>query len=460
MVLRRAVLMFSSIVTLSVCSFGCGDDDDDGNSMNNNGAGASDSAVARDSGTAGATGDAGTMRDAATNPMRDGSTNTLIDAALDSATTTAPDGAVLTPAADYTKAENWLCRPDRATDACDTNLDTTIVKADGTTELEKFTAATNPEVDCFYVYPTVSLDTTDNSDLVPGMEEEAVIRSQFARFGSKCRLFAPMYRQVTLTALRASIAGTPINPDRSLGYRDVLASWQWYLKNENKGRGVVLVGHSQGSGVLLQLIREQIDPDPSKTPLIAALLIGTNITVPQGKAVGGSFQKVPLCTANDQLGCVVSLVSFRSTNPPPAPPAMTRFGRTAMPGQVVGCTNPAALAGGPAELRAYLGTMGAGASGTPMGAWVTTPNAPAITTPFVSVPGLLTGECKSDANGSYLSVTVNGNPADPRTDTIVGDVVTMGAIQADWGLHLIDVSVVMGDLLNLVETKAKVFLKR
>jgi hypothetical protein len=392
--------------------------------------------------------------------MRDASPNTIIDAALTpDATSTAPDAGP-PPAADpdYSRAENWLCRPDRATDACDVDLDTTIVKADGTLQVEKFTAAANPPVDCFYVYPTVSLDATPNSDLVAGPEENSVIRAQFARFASQCRTFAPMYRQITLTALRASIAGTPLTADRALGYRDVLASWRWYMANENKGRGVVLIGHSQGSGVLLQLIREQIDPNPAQTPLLAAMLIGTNVAVPEGQVVGGALQKVPLCKSDAELGCVISYVSFRSNVPPPA---NSRFGKSTTAGQVVGCTNPAALAGGSTELRAYLSATGAAPSGLAMPAWVNG-NDPAkvVTTPFVSVPGMLSGECKSDANGSYLSVTVKGDPADPRVDDIVGDVVTMGAVQADWGLHLIDVNVGMGNLLDQVAAKTRAFQAR
>lgn len=448
--LPRALSVFVSVVTVSLLSVGCESDNDGGKTRSNAGAGASDASVSH--------------KDAESAPEDTGSEEAL-DADTDqgddaaSADTGAPDaGSVPAPDADYAAAENWLCRPDRASDACDVDLDTTIVKADGTLQVEKFTPAANPAIDCFYVYPTVSLDATPNSDLVPGPEENNVVRAQFARFASQCRLFAPMYRQVTLTSLRAAIAGMATMPDRALGYRDVLAAWRWYMENENKGRGVVLVGHSQGSGVLVQLIREQIDPDPSKTPLLAALLPGTNLTVPQGQLVGGSFQKVPLCKTAEELGCVISYVSFRSSAPPPS---NTRFGTTMTAGQVVGCANPAALTGGPAELRAYLSTSGAGASAAPMPAWVNGDDpAKMVTTPFVNVPGMLSAECKSDASGSYLSVTVKGDATDPRVDDIVGDVVTNNMVQPDWGLHLIDVHLTMGNLIELVAAKAKAFQMR
>jgi hypothetical protein len=37
--------------------------------------------------------------------------------------------------------------------------------------------------------------------------ERNVIRQQFARFGSMCRPFAPLYRRITLAGLRRSLAG-------------------------------------------------------------------------------------------------------------------------------------------------------------------------------------------------------------------------------------------------------------
>ena len=62
-------------------------------------------------------------------------------------------------------------------------------------------AAPAPVADCFYVYPTVSLDPGVNSDLQPGEEEVRTVVGQFARFRTACRTFAPLYRQMTLTAL-------------------------------------------------------------------------------------------------------------------------------------------------------------------------------------------------------------------------------------------------------------------
>jgi hypothetical protein len=293
----------------------------------------------------------------------------------------------------------------------------------------------------------VSLDPGGNSDMTPGTEERNVIRAQFARFQSVCRPFAPLYRQFTLTALRAASAGKPLSADRSLGYNDVLDAWNHYLKNDNNGRGVVLVGHSQGSGVLTQLIRSEIDGKPVQSRIVSALLLGTNVAVPRGKDVGGAFQKMPLCRAESQTGCVVTYVSFRSTIPPPAD---SRFGRVQGEGMEAGCTNPAALGGGAGELHAHLST------GTHQ--WLK-PAKP-IETPFVSVPGLLTAACVSNEKGSYLEVTVTGNPGDPRADDIPGDVMAAGKPNPSWGLHLIDVHEAMGNLVAIVGKQARAYASK
>ena len=81
-----------------------------------------------------------------------------------------------------------------------------------------------------------------------------------------------------------------------------------------------------------------------------------------------------------------------------------------------------------------------------------------IDTPFVSVPGLLTAQCVANEKGSYLEVTVHGNPADPRVDDIAGDVMTNGEVNASWGLHLIDVNVAMGNLIDIVREQGKTFI--
>ncbi len=166
--------------------------------------------------------------------------------------------------------------------------------------------------------------------------------------------------------------------------------------------------------------------------------------------------KMPLCRSAEQTGCVITYVSFRSTIPPPAD---SRFGRVQGEGMEAGCTNPAALGGGRGQLHSYLssGQNAIVSSAAPPPAWVT-PAEP-INTPFVSVPGLLTAQCVSNEKGSYLEITVNGDPHDPRADDIAGDVMAGGKPVPSWGLHLIDVHAAMGNLVDIVAKQAKAFKK-
>lgn len=353
---------------------------------------------------------------------------------------------------DYDAAESWLCRPGRE-DACTIDLDTTIIDADGSMRVEAYEAAQDPGVDCFYVYPTVSNDLSGNSDMVANDEENRVIAAQFARFGEACRTFAPMYRQVTLTALRSMMAGQATDADGVTAYLDVHAAFAHYMEHDNNGRPYVLIGHSQGARMLEQLVARVVDGQPAQDHMLSAMLIGYNIAVPPGEPVGGAFQAVPRCEAADQTGCFIGYVSFRADAPPPA---ASRFGKLPDPAVEVACTNPADLAGNSdAPLEAYLATEGAFTSSEAAGPWVA--GGDAVTTDFVRVPGLLTGQCLNNEHGSYYAISIHGDPADPRTDNIVGDVIANGVVLDDWGLHLLDVGIAQGDLIDLVSSQAAAF---
>lgn len=353
-------------------------------------------------------------------------------------------------APDYSQDANWLCRPGRA-DACATDIAVTKVAGNGrTTVVADAPADPKAAIDCFYVYPTVSTDTAGNSDLSIDAAETRVAKVQFAPFRTVCRTFAPMYRQVTLKALRDVLLGQATDADRMMAYRDVVAAWNDYLARDNGGRGVVLVGHSQGSGVIKALIQNEIEGKPVARQLIAAHIPGNNVLVPAGKDLGGDFKSTPLCRGARQTGCVVAWVSFRDGK---APPTDSRFGRTTAPGMAVACVNPAALAGGRAPLTTLLPTSSAivdnASAQAPWAKGVT------VTTPFVALPGLLSGECQAVDGANVLAIRTDANPSDLRTDSIGGDVVFNGQTVESWGLHLIDVNAVIGDMVALAAAQGK-----
>ena len=356
---------------------------------------------------------------------------------------------------DYADPKTWLCRPG-AHDACDIDETATVVAANGTLTTETWKADLNAPIDCFYVYPTISTDPTPNSDMNPDPAELNVIRQQFARFASVCRPYAPMYRQITLAGLRRVMTATGVGSafDHGVQYDDVKDAWNYYLAHDNRGRGIVLVGHSQGSFILTELIRREIEGKPIQSKIISALLMGTTIAVPKGKDIGGTFQHLPLCHSASQLGCLITFASFRSTV---QPPANTLFGKVADPAMASACTNPASLAGGSGDLHAYLATDGRTITSTPKPRpWVEP--GPPIETPWVSTPGLLTARCSSNDNASgFLEITVHGDPSDPRTDDITGDIGAGNNVVASWGLHLIDVNLTMGNLIDIVAAESRAY---
>lgn len=353
---------------------------------------------------------------------------------------------------DYSRDANWLCRPG-VQGACDIDLSTTVVAADGSLKKEPFTAAANPPIDCFYVYPTISTDAGTYSDMTPDAAELNVIAQQFARFRQVCRVFAPSYRQITLAGLRRVMGGGLGSLSSGPQYTDVRDAWRYYLEHDNKGRGVVLIGHSQGSFILQALIANEIDGKPDQKRLVSAILMGVTIQVPTGKDVGGSFKSVPLCRTASDTGCLITFSTYRSTVPPPA---NALFGHVTDAGMSAACTNPAALAGGSGALHAYLDAKGRTiTTPSPVKPWVS--SGAAVDTPWVSVPGLLTAACRTNDNATYLEITVHGNPADPRVDDIIGDLGTGQQVLANWGLHLVDVNLAMGNLLDIVAQQSKAF---
>jgi pimeloyl-ACP methyl ester carboxylesterase len=351
---------------------------------------------------------------------------------------------------DYSNPRVWLCRPDRLA-ACDVDLSTTVLGRDGRATVERARPDPKAPVDCFYVYPTVSTDTTTNSDLVPDAAERNVVRLQFARFGTKCRLFAPIYRQLTLAAMgRANAAGIESPDFLGVGYDDVRAAWRHYLAHDNGGRGIVLIGHSQGTSILTELIRREIEGTPVQSRIVSALLIGApgGILVHRGRDAGGTFAHMPLCRAATQTGCVVAYSAFRVTAPPSA---TTRFGRSDDSTLVAACTNPAALGGGEAALNGYFDAAG----GTALAFGPTEPwtvGGRPIATPMVRVMGLLKGQCRSNAFASYLEVSVQRGPDSPASRDIQGDLAE------GLGLHLVDMEVAIGSLIDLVGHQTKSYL--
>jgi hypothetical protein len=341
----------------------------------------------------------------------------------------------------------WLCKPGIANNPCEGNLDATRFDSAGKAGLEKASPAADPPIDCFFVYPTVSRQKTVNADLAIDEEERGVAIAEASRFSQVCRVYAPMYPQITLAGIATPSKityGSAIT-----AYSSIYSSFHNYLANYNQGRGVVFIGHSQGAMMLTALLKFEVDPKPAvRRLLVSALLMGGNVTVPVGKTVGGDFANVPACASSTQTGCVVAYSSFDKTPPADAvfgriATAINPFGRAATGELEILCVNPAAPAGGTADLQPYFPT-----AGLALFLGKAAPNFDA-STPWVTFPKQYAAHCVNSGGASWLQVDRTGGASDKRP------VVPAGA--PTWGLHTVDVNIALGNLVELVRSESGAF---
>ncbi|WP_227838020.1 DUF3089 domain-containing protein [Nocardia aurantia] len=307
----------------------------------------------------------------------------------------------------------WLCRPGLSDDPCG--------------------GGTGAPIDCFYVYPTVSVQPSQNANLDIDPEQRAAAADQAAPFDGRCNVWAPIYRQSTVAGLLNS-PGARRAPALDVAYDSLETAWDDYLAHHNHGRGVVLIGHSQGSMMLRALIRHRIDGTPQQRLLVSAIIPGADVLVAQGKTTGGDFASVPACTDGHQIGCVLAWSTFAGR-----PPADAKFGSSPDepdiygsrgnlpygPGYEVLCTDPAAP-GSTAETPLRAIVNGRTVSG-------------------------YHGRCTTD--GPHVLV-IDG----------VAEGLLAGALPAipapGWGLHAYDLNIAQQDLVDLVAVQSGVWLDR
>ena len=337
----------------------------------------------------------------------------------------------------------WLCQPGATGDPCAYDLSASAVSAKGTVSSATWPSSPDPSgFDCFYVYPTVSTDATKNTDLTVTKAELGVAVVQAAPFSNVCRVWAPEYRSQTESTIARGLSGDTalLRSTFAVAYDSILTDWKAFLR-QSGGRPIVLVGDSQGSAILIHLVASSIEEDPAVLKrLVSVILVGGNLQVPAGKAVGATFSKVPLCSAATETGCAIAFSSY-----PKEPPADSLFGRpgqgvslqsgqTTKSGEQVACVNPADLAGGTRDLSPFFFTLTQTSLSTP------------VPTPWVTYPKLYSAHCASEGGATWLQVTNLAKSSGSRP------VVTEGPPGAgtgpQWGYHLDEFSLALGDLVH------------
>lgn len=144
---------------------------------------------------------------------------------------------------DYSNDAFWMCKPGIENDACKEELAATEALPDGGFgEPIAHEVNPDPDFDCFYIYWTTDLSRKagNHIHLIDNELFKGIALSQAGRFNSVCRVFAPYYRQMTMGTYYSS------QPEYETifnnAYGDVDDAFEYYMKNENNGRNVVLIG--------------------------------------------------------------------------------------------------------------------------------------------------------------------------------------------------------------------------
>ena len=369
--------------------------------------------------------------------------------------------AVLAGVASAKSSTVWLCKPSNKSNPCLTSRATTIVSYNGETRQEVVQAQPKthkPSIDCFYVYPTVSEQEGPNADLTIEPQETQIAIDQASRFSQDCRVYAPMYPQLTLKAINNPGSVTP--QEQLKAFAGVNAAFLEYINKFNKGRPFVLIGHSQGSAMLEALIQQQIDNEPAlREQMISAILLGGQVLVPEGQLEGGTFKHVPLCTAATDTQCVIAYSSFLKEPPEPSffgRPSSPILGGTVPPGLEVACVNPTVL-----QQNGSAGTLLPLAPTTPFPG-IIGPGSPTPTasTPWVETTGTATAQCmhRGKRAATWLNIAFKeGISQNVQEDLAAHNEVPLELIGPEWGLHLYDVNIALGNLVNTVAIQTQAY---
>jgi hypothetical protein len=335
----------------------------------------------------------------------------------------------------------WLCRPGQANDSCTAPLKTTVISTNGSRHIVDYMPAAHPPIDCFYLYPNVSIQDSANANLHIDAQETAIAELEASLFSQDCRVYAPMYRE-----------DTGLDPssekDELITEKSVLSAWHDYLSHYNDGRGFVLIGHSEGSYQIAGDLLGVIDQTPAvRSRFASAIITGANL--PVFKSGFGPLKTIGPCQSDMQTGCVVDYNAFADP-----PPSDTMFGKqvpSVLDGHAVEtvCTNPADLSGGSGTLismyRVHLPTQDVAGSSSE-GVLVDSP--PAISTPWVEYDDEYSGSCMTINQAHVLMVRSEAHA--PTLTAYLG---------ANWGLHVDDPNLAMGNLVELVHSEATSYLK-
>ena len=194
---------------------------------------------------------------------------------------------------DYSDTENWAVLPGKYPD-----------------NMKEFKVLKPQDsIDVFYVYPTLIVSDKDARWNVPIEDStqrnnilNSAVRYQASAWANAGNLYIPYYRQAHVRAYSNLENGG--KTALLLAYSDVKKAFEYYLKHYNRGKGIILAGHSQGSTHIGMLLQEFFDNKPLQNQLVAAYIPGIGFDKNQ-------FGSIPLMDHPDQIGGFVAWNTFK-----------------------------------------------------------------------------------------------------------------------------------------------------
>lgn len=158
---------------------------------------------------------------------------------------------------DYSKRANWLSLPDNSR-----------------------------EVDTFYLYPSSYVSPKDENKPFADIRDENMVRIarrcleiQGSAFSGITNVYAPLYRQVDPFMGFRFIEENKEKMVDEVILTDVTDSFEYYLKNFNKGKPFILAGHSQGTTFLMKMMSTYFkEKKELLNKMVAAYMIGYGVT--------------------------------------------------------------------------------------------------------------------------------------------------------------------------------------
>ena len=203
-------------------------------------------------------------------------------------------------APDYSTLNHWAVHPDKKTNA------SSIPENSGLKDEQQ-----SSPVDVFFIHPTSYLkgsywNADINDESLNNRTDERIVKNQISVYNGCCRIYAPRYRQAIIFSF---FDENNKNGEEALefAYADVLDSFEYYMKNWNRGRPWILASHSQGTRHAVKLLQYIKNSEYSKN-LIASYIIGFPFSTED--------TGFPACSSPTDIKCVINWNTFLKGHTP------------------------------------------------------------------------------------------------------------------------------------------------